>query len=184
VILVAYTSNHGQTAKIAAALARELRRAGSEVEIFDLRASSPDASRYDAVVAGGSLHAGRHQGQLVTWIKSNRDALSARPTALFSVSLTASEDSDRARAETQACIDRVLADTGWQPTVTRALPGALLYSRYGLLTRLVMRMIVRRRGHSLDPSRDHELTDWDEVSRWGSELATLFEVRAQPGRAA
>jgi menaquinone-dependent protoporphyrinogen oxidase len=184
VILIAYASNHGQTAKIAGALARELRREGKEVEIFDLRESSPDPGRYEAVIAGGSLHGGRHQGQLVTWVKANLDALSQIPTAFYSVSLTASEDTDQARAETQACIDRFTSDSGWTPTVTRALPGALLYSRYGLFMRLVMRMIVRRRGHSLDPSHDHELTDWDDVSRWGNELATLLDTPAQPRRAA
>ncbi|HSJ13546.1 MAG TPA: hypothetical protein VK939_03970, partial [Longimicrobiales bacterium] len=41
--------------------------------------------------------------------------------------------------------------------------GALRYSEYGVLKRLMMKHIARSHGLSGDTSRDHELTDWDRV---------------------
>lgn len=74
-------------------------------------AGTLDPGAYDAVVAGGSLHVGHHQGELLYWVKSHRAALADRPSAFFSVSLTAADDSDEAREATQRCIDDFLAET-------------------------------------------------------------------------
>lgn len=70
---------------------------------------------------GGSLHAGHHQEQLVDWVTSHRAALADRPSAFFSVSLTAADDTDEAREATQRCIDDFLAETGWTPARSVAL---------------------------------------------------------------
>ncbi|MCE3247433.1 MAG: protoporphyrinogen oxidase [Geminicoccaceae bacterium] len=44
-----------------------------------------------------------------------------------------------------------------------SLAGALRYSRYGFLKRLLMRLIVWREGGDTDDSRDYDYTDWDAV---------------------
>ena len=51
------------------------------------------------MLVGGSIHAGHHQKQLVEWITAHHTRLGARPSAFFSVSLTAADDTDEARAD-------------------------------------------------------------------------------------
>ena len=59
-----------------------------------------------------------------------------------------------------------LTRTGWKPTVSAPVAGALRYSEYNFLIRLVMRGICRAEGLDTDTSRDYEYTDWpalDEI---------------------
>ena len=51
------------------------------------------------------------------------------------------------------------------------IAGALLYQEYGLLKRLVMRMIAKRAGGDTDTSRDHVYTDWEALERFAGQLA-------------
>jgi menaquinone-dependent protoporphyrinogen oxidase len=136
-------------------------------------AGAIDPAAYEAVIVGGSLHAGHHQGELVDWVKSHHVALANRPSAFFSVSLTAADDTDEAREATQRCIDDFLAETGWTPARSVAIAGALQYREYSVFTRTLVRLMMRRGGHPTDTSHDYDYTDWDAVERFGREFATL-----------
>ena len=52
------------------------------------------------------------------------------------------------------------AETGWYPERVKPVAGALLYTPYNFLIRLVMKHIAQHAGRSRDTSRDHEYTDW------------------------
>jgi menaquinone-dependent protoporphyrinogen oxidase len=108
---------------------------------------------------------------MVRWLARHADALAGRPTALVSASLTAADDTDAARATTQALIDEVIADTHWTPTTTLAVAGALQYQAYNLPTRLLMKLISRSHGGPTDTSHDAELTDWAGVERFARAFA-------------
>ncbi|MFC6726091.1 flavodoxin domain-containing protein, partial [Halobium palmae] len=101
-------------------------------------------------------------------------ALNDRPTAFLSVSLSASDEATRAEAE--GYVDEFLAETGWTPDATLAVAGAVPYTKYGFLKRLLMKRIVGKRGGDTDTSRDYEYTDWDAVD----EFAAAFAVAADP----
>jgi menaquinone-dependent protoporphyrinogen oxidase len=53
--------------------------------------------------------------------------------------------------------------TGWTPTVRKMVAGAVTYTRYSWLKRLVVRRIVRGAYGQTDASRDYEYTDWNDV---------------------
>lgn len=57
--------------------------------------------------------------------------------------------------------------------MTKAVAGALLYTRYGWLKRWIMRRIVRKAGGDVDTTRDYEYTDWIALR----ELARRFAAR-------
>lgn len=163
-----YATTHGHTAKIASALAGAIRGASLDVVCRDVAdPRDAKASDYDAVVAGASLHAGSHQREMVDWVKANRESLKQRPSAFFSVSLAAAEDTADAHEATQECLDRFLEQTGWTPELTTRVAGCLQYLEYGPLLRLMMRLKMRRGGHPTDASRDHEYTDWVAVAGFG-----------------
>jgi menaquinone-dependent protoporphyrinogen oxidase len=174
-VLLLYASTHGHTAKIAARIAEGLRAGGvQQVDVRDAVEAGPiDPASYDAIVAGGSLHGGHHQEELVEWVKAHGAALAERPSAFFSVSLTAADDSREAREATQRCIDEFLAETEWRPERSVAVAGALQYREYNVFTRTLMRLMMRRGGHPTDTSRDYDYTDWDAVERFGREFAAL-----------
>lgn len=140
-----------------------------------------DSASFDGVIAGGSLHAGRHQRELVGWAKRNCAALSGMPSAFFSVSLSAAEDTDEAREDAERCIEEFLAETGWSPALTASIAGALQYRAYGVLLRTLMRLKMRRGGHPTDTSRDHEFTDWAAVESFAGEFSELSSTEFAHG---
>jgi menaquinone-dependent protoporphyrinogen oxidase len=177
--LVVYASTHGHTARIAARIADSLRAEGLEVDVRDVTsADDAEPGRYDLVVVGASLHKEHHQKAIVDWVRARHEALARRPSAFFSVSLSAAEDSDESRTATTRCIDELCAQTGWTPTRTAPIAGCLQYREYDVFTRQLMRLLMKRMGHPTDASHDYDYTDWAAVDRFGRELAQLAGVAA------
>lgn len=176
-VALVYGSTEGQTATIAERIANHLSDAGHESTLVHAK-HPPDsfvASDYDGVIVGASVHYGRHQRYVRRFVRENAEALNDRPSAFFSVSLTAVEDTDEAREATRELVEGFSERTGWRPDVTATVAGALKYSEYGLLTRFVLKRIARRHGEETDTSRDYEYTDWDDVERFAAEFAALLD---------
>jgi menaquinone-dependent protoporphyrinogen oxidase len=167
-ILIAYGTGEGHTARIAAYLAAILRDHGCEVVAADVkRPGALDLSSLDAVIVGASVHLGVHQKYVRDFARKHHHELDRLPSAFFSVSLAAHDPSEEAREEVRGHIDKFIQETGWRPGMTAAFAGALLYKRYGLLTRWIMRRIVQSKGGTdTDTSRDYVYTDWDQVRRF------------------
>jgi menaquinone-dependent protoporphyrinogen oxidase len=174
-LLLLYASSHGHTAKIASRIAEALRGDGVTVHIHDA-ASAPDVapSGFDGVIVGGSVHAGNHQRSVADWVERHRTSLAAMPTAFFSVSLTAADDSEESRRATRDYIDDFMDGTGWTPRRTASFAGALQYREYDFMTRLIMRVLMRRGEHPTDTTRDYEYTDWEAVERFAHDCAKLL----------
>ena len=161
-LLIVYGSSEGQTRKIAQYVAGVARELGHRAQVEDSAAlpAGIDPGWYDGVVIAGSLHAGKHQPALRDFVRAHARALSRLPTALFSVRLSATgSDLPGARRCAQALLD----ETGWTPGLLSLTAGALKYSRYGWLTRWMMRRIARRAGGDTDTRRDYEYTVWGRL---------------------
>jgi menaquinone-dependent protoporphyrinogen oxidase len=172
--LVVHASTHGHTAKIAAHLAQAMREQGLRVDDLDVsEAADTDPERYDVVVVAASLHKVHHQAAIVDWVTAHRRALEQRPSVFLSVSLSAAEDSDAARAAVRSCIDEFRDETGWTPGRCEAIAGSLQYREYDVFTRQLMRLLMKRMGHPTDASHDYDYTDWDALDRLGVEIAGL-----------
>jgi menaquinone-dependent protoporphyrinogen oxidase len=170
-LLIAYATTHGQTAKVAERAAEVVRRAGHDADTIRLYGDiDPTPIGYDAVVIAGSVHGSRHQRDLVRWLNHHHATLGMCPTALLSVSLSAAEDSDEARAHTREMIDRLLDDTGLIPTMTLPVAGALRYRHYDLPTRIVLRLIAAHHGQPTDTSQEFEFTDWTALEQFVDEF--------------
>jgi menaquinone-dependent protoporphyrinogen oxidase len=168
-ILIAYGTTEGHTARIAERIADVVRGQGHEAEALDLK-RSPDAlmDQYDALVVGGSIHMGKHDAHVRDFVRRNRGLLERLPSAFFSVSLAAHGDMENARAY----VENFEQETGWRPAHVGFFSGALLYRQYGFLKRFMMKRIVHSKpgNLSLDTSRDHEYTEWDEVKRFAEDF--------------
>jgi menaquinone-dependent protoporphyrinogen oxidase len=159
-ILVLYGTTHGHTAKIARAISDTLRRQGASPDVIDANAGWPQPGDYAAVVVAASVNAGRYQRRVRRWVRANADALNARPTAFVSACLGVLQQDPQVQQEVAAIMTRFLTASGWRPTATTTVAGALLYTRYNPLIRAVMKRIAGKAGGDTDTSRDFEYTDW------------------------
>lgn len=162
-VLVIYGTTEGHTAKIARSIADTLRERGAEVDVAEASTDSQGPEGYSAVVVAASVHGGTYQRSVQGWVRTHGQALRDRPTAFVSVCLAILEKDPKAQQDLNRVIDRFLTTTKWQPTVKKAVAGALLYTRYSWLKRWIMKRIASKAGGDTDTTRDYEYTDWSEV---------------------
>ncbi|WP_330281099.1 flavodoxin domain-containing protein [Streptomyces sp. NBC_00588] len=82
-VLVAYGTTNGSTAQIAETVAEVMSKEGLTAEARPA-ASVDDVTRYDAVVVGGGLYAGRWHKDARRFVRRNRRELTGRPLWFFS----------------------------------------------------------------------------------------------------
>jgi menaquinone-dependent protoporphyrinogen oxidase len=162
-LLILYGTTDGHTAKIARFLASELRSYGATVDVLDARTSNPQPADYAGVLVAASLHAGGYQRAVVRWVRAHADALRGKPSAFLSVCLAVLQKDLGVHRELGGIINRFEAQTGWKPTRVKIVAGALPYTRYGWLKRVVMRRKMKQVGGETDVSRNHEYTDWTDL---------------------
>ena len=162
-ILLLHASTHGHTARIARRIADVVEADGIRVDLRRAGDDDPVPHDYDAVIVGASIHAGKHQKEVVEWAARHHTTLALHPSAFFSVCLTAADDTEESHAATRRYHDEFVEATGWTPRRAVTFAGALQYREYDFATRLVIRLMMRKGGHPTDTSRDHDFTDWDAV---------------------
>lgn len=178
-ILVCYGTGEGQTATVAGRVADTLRERGHDVTVVDAddRPAALSVADFDAALVGSSIHVGKHQPSVRSFVESEREALAARPTGFFQVSLSSATDDEEHRAEAAGYVADFEEATGWHPDRVGLFGGALRYSEYGFLTRLLMKRIAKEATGDTDTSRDYEYTEWAEVEAFARDFAAFVEGR-------
>lgn len=169
-ILVVYGTTEGHTAKVAGAITETLHRTGAVVDVSAADEPAPAPDDYDAVVVAASVHAGRYQRSVERWVKAHAAALARKPTAFVSVCLGVLQHDEKVQGDLQTILDRFVATTGWRPTAVKFVAGALPYTRYNWLQRLIMKRIVAKAGGDTDTHRDYEYTDWNDLRHFTADF--------------
>lgn len=172
-IAVLYATRQGQTQKIAHYIATRLQSHGLTVDLRDIKLGA-DLCHYSAVALAASVHGGRHEPEMVEFVRAHRAQLDDLPAWFFSVSLSQVGaqrigDPPEKRKQFVADVDTMVANfcrgTGWLPRNVVPVAGALLYSKYNFLVRFIMKRIAAKAGADTDTSRDYEYTDWAALDR-------------------
>jgi menaquinone-dependent protoporphyrinogen oxidase len=189
-VLIVYATREGHTRKVADHVAAALRARDREVDVLAAAAPPPDLNlaRYPCVVLAASLHMGKYEREMIAFAKRHHGELDRVPTAFLSVSLAEATVEDGTRPETarseagnalKATVDRFLEQTEIHPRWIVPVAGALPYSAYGWVTRLVMRHISKMEGGPTDTSRDYEMTDWISLDKFVDGLVESLEQAAE-----
>ncbi|SEP03550.1 menaquinone-dependent protoporphyrinogen oxidase [Halogranum amylolyticum] len=177
-VLVLYGTGEGQTAKIAERITTTISERGHEASALDVR-NRPESftlEGYDAVVVGASIHVGKHQDEVRDFVTDNRNTLSGMPTAFFQVSLSSANEEKR--EEAAGYVESFLTETGWDPDRIGQFGGALRFSEYGFLKRLMMKRIAKDLlTEEREQDGDIEFTDWDAVDAFAADVAAFVENR-------
>ena len=181
-VLIVYASRHGQTEKIAHRLAARLSELRMHVCAY--RCSELPArirpGDYMAVAVGSPVHFGRHDRCVERFARERLASLDQTPTLFFSVCGAATGESPADREEAEGYLEGFARRTGWHAGRAASVAGAVRYTRYGFLTRWVMKRISAKKGLSTDTSTDHEYTDWDQVDALAGELAEKALAASAP----
>lgn len=179
-ILVVYGTTEGQTRKIASFMADRIRDRGETATLIDSTdlPNDLDVDGFDAVIAAGSVHNGRHQASFFQFVRDHCSVLQAKPSAFVSVSLAMASDDKEDRLDAAACADCFLSAAEWKPTVTHLVAGALRYTQYDFFKSWILKMIASTKGASTDTSQDHEFTDWKDLEAFVDAFLTQVAEHA------
>lgn len=177
--LVLYGTVEGQTEKVARRIGETLESRGNDVTVAAFDEIEPQRSieDVDAVVLGSSIHVGKHHQSLPDFVDRHLSELEAHPTALFQVSLSSAVDEPERRQVAASYVDVLLEETGWNPDRIGMFGGALRYSKYGFLKRLLMKRIAAGSTGDVDTSRDFEYTDWSAVEAFAADFDAFVDGR-------
>lgn len=178
-VLILYGTTDGHTRSVAESLGRALQLGGHAVDVIEAARANPAAREYSAVIVAASLHAGGYQAAVEQWVREHARDLAARPTAFVSVCLGILQRGDAAvMADLDAMVRRFGEKTGWQPGSVKFVAGALLYTRYNVFKRWIMRRIAAKAGGDTDTSRDYVYTDWADLRRFADEFGRRLAAAA------
>ena len=173
--MVVYATTDGYTRKVALRVAGWCNSLEATADVVD-SAELPvglNLSEYTAFILAGSVHESNHQRSLVEFVSEHAKELGRVPSAFLSVSLSAVTQDDKHRADAQRCIEAFFETTGWTPTVSTPVAGALLYTQYHWLKRTTMKAISAKQGGDTDTTRDFEYTDWGALEVFVTEFVKV-----------
>ncbi|MCU4751364.1 protoporphyrinogen oxidase [Halobacteria archaeon AArc-curdl1] len=178
--LVLYGTGEGQTSKIATRIADVIDNRGHDVRLVDAGdvPAALSIDDFEAVIVGASIHAGAHQSSVREFVVDHREVLERKPTAFFQVSLSSADESGEPKAAEY--VEAFLEETDWNPDRIGLFGGALRYSKYGFLKRLMMKQIAKRAVSEMpkaDAAGDIEFTDWNEVEAFAADVSAFVEGR-------
>jgi menaquinone-dependent protoporphyrinogen oxidase len=175
-ILILYGTTDGHTVRIAESIRDTLLARGDQVDVVEAGRTGPNPADYAGIVVAASVHGGRYQRRVRSWVRANAFVLGQKPTAFVSVSLGVLQQDAAVQRDVHAIVNRFLLSTGWRPAITKNVAGALLYRKYGWLKRWVMRRITAKAGGNTDTSRNWDYTDWDDVRVFADQFASLVHA--------
>jgi len=127
------------------------------------------------IIFVASVYYGKHQRLVRRFVTENRARLAQMRSAFISVSGAAGEIETRPQAAEY--LKAFFRATGWTANETLLAGGAVKFSRYNFLLRFVMKRIAASKGKTLDPHRDYESTDWEDVMRFARAFLTSPAVK-------
>ena len=177
-VLVAFASREGQTEKIANYIAGRLASRGLEPVLVNLKTgqSEADVPSCGAAIIAGSVHRGRTDQELVSFIMRHGPTLRGGPSAFLCVSLSAASHDPNDRAAIDELAQGFLFDVGWHPDEIRPVAGAVRDNRLNLLERYTVHAVMYQKDTPADPSGETELTNWQDVD----DFSDGFALRVSP----
>jgi menaquinone-dependent protoporphyrinogen oxidase len=163
-VLVAYATRYGSTQEVAEAVAGTLRERGLEVEIgpiYQVRT----LEGYRAVVLGAPLYMFRWHRDALRFLSRHREALTARPVAVFALGPLNDQETEWQEVRTQ--LEKELAKFPWLVPISRAIFGGKFDPTKLRFPWKLLPALKRM------PTSD--IRDWTAIRAWASDLAATLQ---------
>ena len=177
-ILIVFATREGQTQKIAEFIAEIVRHSGHQATTLACGSMTKDFNPevYDAVIIGAPIHMGKYPGYLEKFVTTHLDWINRIPSALFTVCMAIESKNEKDRSIATAYGQKFSQITHWQPKLLETFAGAVKYTQYGFITRIIMRSIAKKEGRDTDTSQDFEYTDWNKVTEFAEKFLASAET--------
>jgi menaquinone-dependent protoporphyrinogen oxidase len=173
-ILVTFATRYGATEEVAAAIAASLRDGGEPVTLRPM-ADVDDLGDVGPVVLGAPFYMGRWHRDATAFLVRHRDALAARPVAIFALGPIGTEH-DPAESGIEELEHTLHGYTWLRPVATVMFGGRYDPARLSLADRVLAKLPVS----PLHGMPANDLRDWDAIRAWATGLVPELAPVAMP----
>ena len=163
-ILIAYASQYGSTGGVADAMAQALHEQGAAVDVRRV-GNVQNVTAYDAVLVGAPVISEEWMPDARDFVKQNRDALAAIPTAYFltcmTLALSPNEDDHNKIAEYLQKIECDFPETA--PVELGLFAGAVDYGKMSPAMSVLYRVFS-------EDDTEGDYRDFDAIRAWAAAL--------------
>ena len=166
--LIIYSSTDGQTIKIC----KRIMSIIGDCKIVSIdEAKNENLSKYGKVIVGASIRYGKHKPELYDYISENCDHLIDTNASFFSVNVVARKP-EKNTPLTNPYVQKFLSISKWHPSLIGVFAGKIDYPRYGVLDKLMIRLIMWITKGPTDTKNVYEFTNWDDVDSFAKKIST------------
>lgn len=169
-VLVAYASKHGATKEIAGKIGEALTRRGLEADVIPAQ-EVKDLVPYGGVVLGSAAYIGLWRRQAVTFLKKNRERLSALPVWLFLSGPTGFGDPKELLKGWRYPKSLAPVIETISPRDIACFGGRINRKALNPFERWVVRNVNAPEG---------DFRDWDAITAWAEAVSISGEEKARP----
>lgn len=168
-----FSTIDGHTQEICKRLKEVVELEGHEAELTELTSNSDiDIGSFDRIVIGASIRYGKHRPDVARFIETNKDVLTTKPSAFFSVNAVARKP-EKQTPETNPYVRKFLKSITWTPPVIGIFAGKIDYPRYGFVDKTMIRFIMWMTKGPTNPNGTFEFTNWDDVEAFGRTISAM-----------
>ena len=157
-ILIAYATRAGSTAGVAEAVAEQLRCAGCDPVLSEIK-TDPSLDEYDHVVLGGPIYMG-HMSEVAGYVQKHESALQSRLIAAFAVGMSFVEDDEEKQAPAREALRSSLAPL--QPRHLGYFAGKTDPGKLSFLQRMALKIVKSPIG---------DFRDYEAIQAWAGEIS-------------
>ncbi|AFA40990.1 protoporphyrin oxidase, flavoprotein [Wigglesworthia glossinidia endosymbiont of Glossina morsitans morsitans (Yale colony)] len=170
--LILYSSRNGHTCKIAHFIANFFRQS-KFCDVKNLHSNFDiNLEKYQRIVIGASVRYGYFSIKFYKFVKDKIYYLNSIPSAFYAVNLLARYD-HYSTPNTNVYTKKFLKNTLWCPKISAVFAGALKYSQYNILIKLLIFSIMKINNKNMSIKNDIEFTDWEQVKEFANHIIQL-----------
>jgi menaquinone-dependent protoporphyrinogen oxidase len=172
-ILILYSTTDGHTQAICQKIQSIAEERAHQVRLFSIDdASQVDPRLFDKIVIGASIRYGKHRKAVYEFINRHQTILAEKPSAFFSVNAVARKP-NKNQPHTNPYCRKFLQQIPWQPDKSAVFGGEIAYIKYGVLDRLMIRIIMYMTHGPTDLDSVTDFTDWNQVDAFAFTICNM-----------
>tara|TARA_B100001121_G_scaffold268015_1_gene251654 strand:+ start:87 stop:608 length:522 start_codon:yes stop_codon:yes gene_type:complete len=166
--LIIYSTTDGQTTRICNKLIE--KNFNNNVKLCSIdEAIREDLKKYKKIIIGASIRYGKHNSDVLNFVKKNINVLNKLKTAFFSVNVVARKKGKNTPS-TNPYVIKFIKQTDWKPTYVGVFAGKVDYPSYRFFDKYIIKFIMWLTKGPTDVSKSYEFTNWSEVDKFGEKI--------------
>ena len=166
--LIIYSTSDGQTTRICNKLIE--KNFNNDVKLCSIdEAIREDLKKYKKIIIGASIRYGKHNSDVLNFVKKNINVLNKLKTAFFSVNVVARKKGKNTPS-TNPYVIKFIKQTDWKPTYVGVFAGKVDYPSYRFFDKYIIKFIMWLTKGPTDVSKSYEFTNWSEVDKFGEKI--------------